>query len=306
MAAGVQRERRLLGLLSRCAYEAVRRAFAAYLEDRQAIPGFVASIQTFGSYAANFHPHIHALVTEGAFSGAGEFLPVGTVNEGVIEELFRRLVLRSLHRQERLSEEFRANLLSWVHSGFSVHVGPRLYPTDPESFERLGRYVVRVPMPQKDVRLTPEGQVHVTIPVDPRTGQTELTLDPLEWIHKVVQQIPAPRQHMVRYYGAYANRRRRRLQEAAKGAASMDAAGPAEGQRAAPRASWARLLHKIFELDPLLCPKCQVEMKIVSVITEPAVIDRILAHIEETGGRDPFEERGPPEGKAIGVGAGAA
>lgn len=47
-------------------------------------------------------------------------------------------------------------------------------------------------------------------------------------------------------------------------------------------------------------------MKVVSVITEPAVIDRILGHIKETGGREPFEERGPPEGKAIGVGAGAA
>ena len=298
-----QRERRLLGLLSRCAYQAVRRAFATYLDDRRASPGFVASIQTFGSYAANFHPHIHALVTEGAFSPAGEFLPVGTVNEGVLEELFRRLVLRSLHRQERLSEEFRDNLLSWVHSGFSVHAGPRLYPTDPKSFERLGRYVVRVPMPQKDVRLTPEGQVQVTTPVDPRTGRSELLLDPLEWIHSVVQQIPAPRQHMVRYYGAYANRRRRRLRQASQEKAEATSAGPAEEEPVAPRASWARLLHKIFEIDPLLCPKCQVEMKIVSVITEPAVIDRILAHIRETGGRDPFDERGPPEGKAIGVGA---
>jgi len=51
-----QRERTLLGLLSRCAYDAVRRAFATYLEDRHAVPGFVASIQTFGSFAANFHP----------------------------------------------------------------------------------------------------------------------------------------------------------------------------------------------------------------------------------------------------------
>ena len=39
----------------------------------------------------------------------GEFLPVGSVPEGVIEELFRRLLLRRLHRQERLSEEFRDN-----------------------------------------------------------------------------------------------------------------------------------------------------------------------------------------------------
>src|SRR5207249_3673728 len=33
------------------------------------------------------------------------------------------------------------------------------------------------------------------------------------------------------------------------------------------RASWARLLRTIFEVDPLLCP-CGAEMKIISVITD--------------------------------------
>ena len=40
--------------------------------------------------------------------------------------------------------------------------GPRIYPTDPEYLARLGRYIVRVPMPSKDVRLTSEGQVRIT------------------------------------------------------------------------------------------------------------------------------------------------
>ena len=35
-------------------------------------------------------------------------------------------------------------------------------------------------------------------------------------------------------------------------------------------------------------------MKVVSVITEPEVVDRILKSIARTGGRDPFESRGPP------------
>ena len=92
------RERRLLGRLSRCAYEAVRRAYDAYLEDRTVVAGFVSSIQTFGSFAANFHPHIHALVTQGCFTVEGELLPVGSVNTEVIEELFRRLVLSRMDR----------------------------------------------------------------------------------------------------------------------------------------------------------------------------------------------------------------
>jgi len=36
-------------------------------------------------------------------------------------------------------------------------------------------------------------------------------------------------------------------------------------------------------------------MRVVSVITEPAVIDRILKHLARTGGGDRFEGRGPPE-----------
>ena len=35
-------------------------------------------------------------------------------------------------------------------------------------------------------------------------------------------------------------------------------------------------------------------MQVVSVITEPETIDKILKHIAHTGGRDPFERRGPP------------
>ena len=84
-------------------------------------PGLVVSIQTFGSYAANFHPHVHALVTDGAFTEEGEFLQLPYFDARLVEEVFRRRVLQRLHRAERLSEEFLNSLLGWVHSGFSVH-----------------------------------------------------------------------------------------------------------------------------------------------------------------------------------------
>jgi hypothetical protein len=37
----------------------------------------------------------------------------------------------------------------------------------------------------------------------------QLALDPLEFIQRLVQQIPDPRQHLLRYYGSCANRTRR-------------------------------------------------------------------------------------------------
>ena len=60
------------------------------------------------------------------------------------------------------------------------------------------------------------------------------------------------------------------------------------------RSTWDRLIKKIFEPDPLLCA-CGGRMRIVSFITDPRVIDRILRHRES--GRcktpDPFDPRPP-------------
>jgi hypothetical protein len=30
--------------------------------------------------------------------------------------------------------------------------------------------------------------------------------------------------------------------------------------------AWARLLSKVYEIDPLVCPKCGAEMKVIAVI----------------------------------------
>ena len=47
-------------------------------------------------------------------------------------------------------------------------------------------------------------------PPDPTSGQTELVLDPLEWVHAVVAQIPDAGLHLTRSYGAYSNRSRKK------------------------------------------------------------------------------------------------
>ena len=42
------------------------------------------------------------------------------------------------------------------------------------------------------------------------------------------------------------------------------------------RQNWARLIQKIYEVDPLICPKCQGQMKIISIIDIFEIIDKIL------------------------------
>lgn len=308
-----ERDRNLLGLLSRAGYDVVREALAESAGEAVGVPGVISSIQTFSAYT-RFHPHLHLLVAEGLFTPDGGFQAVAWCDEDRLEERFRRRVLSALEEAERLSPETRERLLAWEHSGFSVYGRQVLAPDDPAQIAHLLRYLTRAPWRTDGARLDAEGRVRVLTPPDPTSGQTVLVLDPLEWMHAVVTQIPDSGLHLTRSYGAYSNRLRKQWAHlrASPGASdgsqsSSCATGESEGPSADPpesefvkkrKASWARLLRKILEVDPFACPRCGETMKIVAVITEPGVIDRILRHVAEHGGSDVHEQRGPPQDRA--------
>ncbi len=45
------------------------------------------------------------------------------------------------------------------------------------------------------------------------------------------------------------------------------------------RKNWARLIQKIYETDPLTCPKCDSQMRVISVIKQDEIIKKILKHL---------------------------
>jgi len=104
----------------------------------------------------------------------------------------------------------------------------------------------------------------------------------------------------VRYYGWYSNvsRGRRRKTEAEQDdVGGVDTGGRSRADRneirdaRALRRSWARLIKRIYEVDPLVCPSCGSEMKVIAFITEHDVVDVILRHLER---REEQGARGPP------------
>jgi len=70
--------------------------------------------------------------------------------------------------------------------------------------------------------------------------------------------------------------------------------------RRPPSPKWRELIKKVWEADPMLCPKCSREMRIVALIDEREVIERILRHLglwEEGVRLNPA--RAPPEVERI-------
>jgi len=90
--------------------------------------------------------------------------------------------------------------------------------------------------------------------------------------------IPNRGEQMVRYYGYYSNVSRGKRKEAGTDYVIPCILEP-QGDSKAFRKSWARLIQKIYEVDPLVCPKCRGTMRIISFIEDPSVIRAILEHL---------------------------
>jgi hypothetical protein len=185
------------------------------------------------------------------------------------------------------------NLLSWVHPGFSVYAGPPVEAAEMASLESQARYITRPVLAMDTLQKLDDGNLVMETPPDPRSGATSIGLDPLEWIHRITSHIPDRGRHCQRFYGAYSNRARIPVAPTDGESAGLPAKHPEQDNsdfsREA-RSTWARLIKKIFEANPLLCT-CGGRMRIVSFITDHRVVDRILRH-RESGrckAQDPFE-----------------
>ena len=80
---------------------------------------------------------------------------------------------------------------------------------------------------------------------------------------------------MLRYYGRYSSRTRGTEHERPD-IAHAGAEAESNARRAA-KMAWAKMIRKVYEVDPLSCPGCGAQMRVIALIEDPAVIERILA-----------------------------
>jgi transposase len=52
------------------------------------------------------------------------------------------------------------------------------------------------------------------------------------------------------------------------------------GGRSAVCARIVEMIRKVYEVDPMVCPKCGGTKKVIAFITEVAVVDRIIDHLK--------------------------
>jgi hypothetical protein len=244
-------------------------------------------------------------------------LPVHEVPDNeIIENLFRHKVFRMLLDEDAVTEDLVDGMLQWHHTGFSAHVGEAIPGDDRAGLESLAQYIARGPvaLERMSVAEGTEGDCRIIYRSKRfhpgRKANFRTFLDPLEFIAEIAAQIPAKYAKGVLYYGWYASRARGdRAKKFATAPVKSRAEIVAETEERAPlsvRRSWARLIAKVYESDPLVCDECGSEMYIVSLIHDPEVIFRILSHLDlleeepcTLTGRSPPSGADEPPGELI-------
>jgi hypothetical protein len=125
--------------------------------------------------------------------------------------------------------------------------------------------------------LEPEGKVGYRYDQD-RAEQE--AMDYLEFIARVTSHIPDKGQVTIRYYGLYANAHRGKVRKAS--VSPLVLRMPEQEEKCIPSKGWAEMIRKVYEVDPMVCPKCGGLMKVVAFITDYRAVDRIIDHLKLT------------------------
>ncbi len=175
-----------------------------------------------------------------------------------------------------------------LHAGVVVPAGQR------DRLERVVRYVLRPPVAQERLKVTGEGQVRLELRHPWRDGTTALVFDPVEFLGRLAVLVPRPRINLLLYHGVLGARSAWRAEVVPRQPATDDRAADAPvatttaGREADPSepavrrvqgVRWAALMARTFGLDVLACPRCGGRLRLIALIDQATVIERILRHL---------------------------
>jgi ribosomal protein S27E len=170
--------------------------------------------------------------------------------------------------------------------GFDLHAGPPVPAHDRDRLERLLRYLLRPPIAQGRLKELPDGRIALMMKSRWDDGTTHIVFQPKELIEKLVAIVPHPQTNQLIYHGVLAPHSRLRRQVVAYGrpAAVLDDDLPKEeaetfDEDETRHMAWADLMRRCFGVDVLECPKCFGRMQLIALIEDPAVIKKILEHL---------------------------
>ena len=177
-------------------------------------------------------------------------------------------------------EPLRSRELCASAEGFSLHAGVHCEANDRQGIEQLCRYITRPAISNERLAVNRDGNVILKLKTAWRNGTTHIVLTPMEFMQRLAALVPRPRLHLIRFHSVLAPNAKLRSQVVPVPPQKTTAGeGDCAHQHSKPvRMTWARLLKRVFDINVERCA-CGGKLKLIAVIEEPAVIEKILTHL---------------------------
>lgn len=135
----------------------------------------------------------------------------------------------------------------------------------------LGRYLMRHPF-AVDRIVIKKNKVEVV-----STKESVITWKgtPLEFLARISPHIPNHYEHMERFYGLYSpvirgalTAKKQQIPHSHTDPIHTDPIDPFESNNSRSTASWAKCIKLVYEINPMECPICKGQMKIIAFILD--------------------------------------
>jgi len=220
------------------------------------------------------------------------FHELKNISGSVIAGLFRARLLKVLLDEGVISQQMVDLLLTWNHhSGFNEHARGRIRGADRKAIENVARYMSRAALSVQRVRYN---RAHNSVSVAKKpfgsSPQESRSYPVADFLALLASHIPAPYESLTYYYGVYSSSYRGKQRRENEDDPETELVLVTIGKGTVggkPTSTWARLIRRIFEVDPLLCRKCGAEMRLIAFVTDFHQVQKILEHIGEQTIRPP-------------------
>lgn len=222
--------------------------------------GMIQVLHTYGADTKH-NPHVHSIVTEGGFDRKKNWIHVNFIRYGGWRRKWQYELLTRLKKEMprcKETNDFIDRNFKKYPNGFVIYGKRRFEKREGWNMARyIGRYVKHPPIAES--RITAYDGKQVTFWYkDTKTKRTiTVTMDKFEFVRTLLSHIPEKNFKIVRYCGIYSRRGYKHRQTEFS-----------EEEAKLVIRSWRDEIKRVFHHDPLLCPNCNTEMKLVGICYE--------------------------------------
>ena len=200
----IKKNRYLQKIISDSAYETIKKMFSHSLK-RDVIPGVIGVVHPFGK-SLIFNPHVHCIITEGGYDNQGKFISLGKyISYDAFHKKWKYEVLNALKKY--LPEEFIDFLFDKYPNGFVAYLKPERILSSKRLAQYIGRYV-RHPAIANSRIIAYNKEAIKFYYKDHQDIIHDKIMLANDFISAIIQHIPDKNFRLIRYYGAYARRKK--------------------------------------------------------------------------------------------------